>query len=73
MAFNIFDYLFSEFYPEINGYNDHDSHNTTIQMILLGFIPVLNIVALIATIHDLFFNNEEEEEEDNNDIWGKQF
>ena len=59
MAINIIDFSINQ---------RHEYKDNLLQIIFLGFIPIINILMLFATLDDLMFGDDEEDD----DIWNKQ-
>ena len=57
MAINIIDFTINQ---------RHEYKDNLLQIIFLGFIPIINILMLFATLDDLIFGDEDD------DIWNKQ-
>lgn len=57
MAINIIDFTINQ---------RHEYKDNLLQIISLGFIPIINILMLFATLDDLIFGDEDD------DIWNKQ-
>lgn len=57
MAINIIDFTINQ---------RHEYKDNLLQIIFLGFIPIINILMLFATLDDLIFGDEEDD-----DIWNK--
>lgn len=58
MAINIIDFAINQ---------RHEYKDNLLQIIFLGFIPIINIFMLFATLDDIIFGDE-----DDDDIWNKQ-
>lgn len=58
MAINIIDFTINQ---------RHEYKDNLLQIISLGFIPIINILMLFATLDDLIFGDDEDD-----DIWNKQ-